>query len=212
MKKKTILIIGLSSIIALGAVGTSLGLYFALKSKNPALADFVEVFETTGTKSKLQARQADLAWRPYEFSGNTEVNVYPDVTKNVLHGAGVAITHSSAYLLSTLSEEKRADALESLFHSEEGALNFVRIPIGTSDYTNTDSFYTLDDMPLGQKDYDLAAFSLEKDSEYLIPALLNIKAINSDVIFVAAPWSAPAWMKTNESLIGGNLIAIAKTN
>jgi len=206
MKRKTILIIGLSSIIALGAIGTSLGLYFALKSKNPALADFVEVFETTGTKSKLHARQADLAWRPYEFSGNTEVNVYPDVTQNVLHGAGVAITHSSAYLLSTLSDDKRADALESLFHSEEGALNVVRIPIGTSDYTNTDAFYTLDDMPLGQKDYDLTAFSLEKDSEYLIPALLNIKAINSDVIFVAAPWSAPAWMKTNESLIGGNLI------
>lgn len=206
MKKKTLLTIIISSAIALGAVGTSIGLFLALRTKNPALADSVEVYETTGTKSKLQARQDDLPWRPYEFSGNTEVNIYPDVQKNVLHGTGVAVTHSSAYLLSTLSEEKRTDALESLFHSDEGALNVVRIPIGTSDYTNSDEFYTLDDVPEGQKDYALEHFSLDKDDEYLLPALLNIKTINPNIIFVAAPWSAPAWMKTNESLIGGNLI------
>ncbi|MFA5443246.1 MAG: hypothetical protein WC286_05190, partial [Bacilli bacterium] len=206
MKKKTLLLIILSSVVTLGAVGTSLGLYFSMKSKNPALSSFVEVYETTGTKSKLQARQDDIEWRPYEFSGNTEVNVYPDVKRNVLHGTGVAITHSSAYLLQTLSEEKRMSALESLFDSEQGALTVVRIPIGTSDYTNTDAFYTHDDMPLGQKDYELESFSVDADEEYLIPTLLNIRAINPDIIFVAAPWSAPAWMKTNESLIGGNLI------
>ncbi|NCA95269.1 MAG: hypothetical protein EOM79_04160, partial [Epsilonproteobacteria bacterium] len=206
MKKKTLLLIVLSSVVALGVIGTSIGLYLSLRGKNPTLADAVEVYETTGTKSKLHARQADLAWRPYEFSGNTEVNIYPDVEKNVLHGAGVAMTHASAYLFHTLDEDKRANALESLFASDQGALNIVRVPIGTSDYTNTASFYTLDDMPEGQKDYDLTHFSLEKDDEYLLPALLNVKAINHDIIFVAAPWSAPAWMKTNSSLIGGSLI------
>jgi|GEM_PF-647251 len=206
MKKKTLVLIILSSAVALGVIGTSIGLYLSMREKNPTLADAVEVYETTGTKSKLHARQDDLGWRPYEFSGNTEVNIYPDVDKNVLHGAGVAMTHASAYLFRTLDEDKRANALESLFASDQGALNIVRVPIGTSDYTNTASFYTLDDMPEGQKDYDLTHFSLEKDDEYLIPALLNVKAINHDIIFVAAPWSAPAWMKTNSSLIGGSLI------
>ncbi|MFA5421767.1 MAG: glycoside hydrolase [Bacilli bacterium] len=205
MKKKVLLVI-ISSAVVLAAVGTTLGLYYGMRSIDPKLSPYVEVYETTGTKAKLQARQKDLAWRDYEFSGNTEVNVYPQTNKGFFHGAGVAITHSSAYLFQSLSEDQKQYALESLFAHDQGALNVVRIPIGTSDYTNTSSFYTLDDMPSGQKDYDLSHFSLSDDEEYLLPTLLDIHEINPQVIFVAAPWSAPAWMKTNESLIGGSLI------
>lgn len=205
MKKKSLLII-ISSAVVLSVAGTSLGLYYGLREQSPRLSEFVEVYETSGTKAKLQARQDDLSWRPYEFSGNTEVNVNPNEKKGVLHGAGAAITHSSAYLFQTMDEEQKDYALASLFSPDQGHLNAIRIPIGTSDYTYTSSFYTHDDMPNGQKDYNLEHFSIAKDEEYLIPTLLDIKEINPDVILVAAPWSAPAWMKSNDSLIGGNLI------
>lgn len=205
MKKKVLLIL-ISSAVALGVVGTTLGLYYGLKDRNPILSPYVEVYETTGTKSKLQARQKDLTWSTYEFSGNTEVNVYPHINKGSLHGTGVAVTHASAYLFQSLNNEQKQYALESLFSTDQGSLNIIRIPIGTSDYTNTSTFYTLDDMPSGQKDYELSHFSLTNDEDYLIPTLLDILDINPDIIFVAAPWSAPAWMKTNESLIGGSLI------
>ena len=205
MKKKVLLIL-ISSAVALGVAGTTLGLYYGLKDRNPILSPYVEVYETTGTKSKLQARQKDLLWSTYEFSGNTEVNVYSDIDKGSLQGTGVAVTHASAYLFQTLDNEQKQYTLESLFSMNQGSLNIVRIPIGTSDYTNTSSFYTLDDMPSGQKDYELSNFSLANDEEYLIPTLLDILDINPNIIFVAAPWSAPAWMKTNDSLIGGSLI------
>ena len=205
MKKRNLIII-ISSSLAVAVTATSLGLYYGLRSQTRELSPYVEVYETTGTKSKLQARQVDLSWRDYEFSGNTEVNVNPEEEKGLLHGTGVAMTHSSAYLLQNLETSQKEYALASLFSKSQGHLNVVRIPIGTSDYTHTTSFYTLDDMPSGQNDYNLASFTTAEDEEYLIPTLLEIKALNPEVIFVAAPWSAPAWMKSNESLIGGNLI------
>jgi len=204
IKKKFVIIIAAASLVVVS--GAALGLCYGLRDSTAALSPYVEVYETTGTKSKLQARQSDIAWKDYEFSGNTEVNVDSDVIKNTFHGAGVAITHSSAYVLQTMSEARRVQALETLFGATGGRLNVVRIPIGTSDYTYTTSFYTLDDMPSGQDDFDLEHFSIANDQEYLIPTLQEIKAINPDVHFIAAPWSAPAWMKNNDSLIGGNII------
>lgn len=210
--KKKYLLISIASVVALSVAGTSLGLYFGLRLQSSRLSANVEVYETSGTKAKLQARQDDLTWSPYEFSGNTEVNINPRETKGNLHGVGVAMTHSSAYLFQTIDEAQKDYALASLFATDQGHLNVVRIPIGTSDYTYTSSFYTHDDMPSGQKDYELEHFSINRDEEYLIPTLLEIKELNPNIIFVAAPWSAPAWMKSNESLIGGNLIGHSDTS
>lgn len=210
--KKKYLLISIASAVVLSVAGTSLGLYFGLRSQSSRLSANVEVYETSGTKAKLQARQDDLTWAPYEFSGNTEVNINPRETKGNLHGVGVAMTHSSAYLFQTMDEAQKDYALASLFATDQGHLNVVRIPIGTSDYTYTSSFYTHDDMPSGQKDYELEHFSISHDEEYLIPTLLEIKELNPNIIFVAAPWSAPAWMKSNESLVGGNLIGHSETS
>jgi O-glycosyl hydrolase len=51
--------------------------------------------------------------------------------------------------------------------------------------------YSYDDVPAGATDVDLAKFSLDPDRADVIPALKQILAINP-------PWSAPAWMKTND--------------
>jgi glucosylceramidase len=121
-------------------------------------------------------------------------------------GAGAAMTHSSAKLLESLPAAQKAAAFASLFGPEEGRFSCVRIPLGTSDYTYTDSFYTFDDIASG-KDYDLTSFSLGEDLTYLIPALKDALSVNPSLTFIAAPWSAPAWMKDTNSLIGGSLVS-----
>jgi glucosylceramidase len=50
----------------------------------------------------------------------------------------------------------------------------------------------------------LKNFSIAKDQE-LINVLKDIQDINPKVKIFATPWSAPAWMKTNQKLIGGSL-------
>lgn len=173
----------------------------------PELKEYVSLYETTGTKAKMLAQQDDLVWEDYQVTGNNEIHIDPHVEKEELTGMGLAITHSSAYLLQTMSEENKEKALQDLFSFAGANLNCIRIPLGTSDYTYTDEFYTFDDVGFGQKDYQLVNFSIAKDEDYLIPTLKEILLINPDIIFFAAPWSAPAWMKTTKSLKGGSLIA-----
>ncbi len=52
---------------------------------------------------------------------------------------------------------------------------------------------------------ELKKFSTDHDKKYIIPCLKEALAINPDIIFFATPWSAPGWMKTSGSIIGGSL-------
>ena len=49
-------------------------------------------------------------------------------------------------------------------------------------------------------------FSLGPDTTDLIPILQQILAISPSIKIIAAPWSAPAWMKDNHSTAGGSLL------
>jgi len=48
-------------------------------------------------------------------------------------------------------------------------------------------------------------FSLDEDRKHLIPVLKEIVALQPGIKIMGSPWSAPAWMKTNNSSIGGGL-------
>ena len=65
--------------------------------------------------------------------------------------------------------------------------------------------YSYDDMPAGETDPTLAKFSLAPDEVDVIPALKEILAINPKIKILGSPWSAPAWMKTNDKSKGGTL-------
>ncbi len=43
------------------------------------------------------------------------------------------------------------------------------------------------------------------DATYLIPMIKKILLINPNIKILATPWTAPRWMKTNNSWIGGSL-------
>ena len=68
-----------------------------------------------------------------------------------------------------------------------------------------DHVYSYDDMPPGGSDPTLAKFSLATDRADVIPVLKEILAINPHIRILGSPWSAPAWMKTNDDVRGGNL-------
>ena len=93
-------------------------------------------------------------------------------------------------------------------------LDFVRIPIGGNDYSPLNQFsppisqnsYSEDELPTTTAtDPTLAHFNIDHDEPYLIPALRAAKDLNPHLEFMATPWSAPAWMKTSDSLSGGTL-------
>ncbi|MFN9952389.1 MAG: hypothetical protein ACK55I_04755, partial [bacterium] len=84
----------------------------------------------------------------------------------------------------------------------------MRITIGTSDFCPL-PFYSYDDVAIGEVDLNLERFSTQRDEEYIIPMIQEAIAAaaqgNSDdeLLFLASPWSGPAWMKTSGNLSGG---------
>ena len=123
-----------------------------------------------------------------------------------IDGFGFSLTGGSAYLIhEKLTASKRTELLQELF-SPNGSgigISYLRISIGASDLD--DHVFSYDDLPAGETDPALTKFSLAEDKKYLIPVLKEILAINPDIKIMGSPWSAPAWMKTNNSTKGGSL-------
>jgi glucosylceramidase len=118
-----------------------------------------------------------------------------------VQGFGGAITDSSAWLIERdLSPTARQALMTELFGVGGIHLDFVKVPIGASDFTHNGVPYSYDDLPAGESDPTLAHFSIGHDRAYILPALQQALALDPATTFLATPWSPPAWMKTNGSL------------
>jgi glucosylceramidase len=90
--------------------------------------------------------------------------------------------------------------MNALFGTSGIHLNFLRVPMGASDFTSGRRPWSYDDMPAGQSDPGLAHFSIAHDTPFTIPALQQALSINPGLFVVANPWSPPGWMKTNDAM------------
>jgi glucosylceramidase len=95
--------------------------------------------------------------------------------------------------------------MAGLFGAGGDRLSFLRQPMGSSDFV-AGPHYTYDDLPAGETDYGMHHFSIQHDRGQILPLLRTALALNPQLKVIGTPWSPPAWMKTNGSLIGGRLI------
>ncbi|MNQ76372.1 O-Glycosyl hydrolase family 30 [compost metagenome] len=109
------------------------------------------------------------------------------------------------YNLRQMNTTARSQAMNQMFSSTGLGLNVVRVAFGSPDFTNT-SFYTYDDLVSGT-DPNLTNFSIQKDIDNgNIDIIKQALQINPNIKVFASVWSPPAWMKDNNSLIGGNFL------
>lgn len=122
-----------------------------------------------------------------------------------IDGFGYSLTGGSAYLLHQLPHDQRSKLLQELFGMDDHAIgvSYLRISLGASDLNP--HVFSYADEAKGNAHKTLETFSLSEDKKYLIPVLKEILAIAPDIKIMASPWSAPAWMKTNNSFKGGSL-------
>ena len=159
---------------------------------------------TTGDQQKLLSREPDVAFSTADTTGLPTIAVADSPSYQEIVGFGAAITDASALLINGLPRDRRDSLLRDLFDQGNGiGLSFTRLTIGASDFSPT--HYTFDDMPPGQRDSSLLRFSIEPDRAHRLPVLRRALAINPELKIMASPWSAPAWMKTSDKLIGGTL-------
>jgi glucosylceramidase len=164
----------------------------------------VRVFESTERTIGEPEERSPVSFGPQRAP---QLTIFVDDAKQfqTIDGFGASITDSSAWLLrNKLSDSQFQKIMEMLFDREKGiGLSLLRQPMGSSDFALED--YTYDDMPPGQSDPELRQFSIEKDQRYIIPVLRAALAINPRIKILATPWSPPAWMKSNDSLVLGTL-------
>lgn len=170
----------------------------------PATSSDVAFWLTQGDQTVMFKKQSvALNWS----SGTTTNLIEVDSTQSfqTIDGFGYTLTGGSATLINGLAASAKDELLNELFRWDSTfiGVSYLRISIGASDLSATT--FTYNDMPAGQTDAGLANFSIDKEKTDLIPILKKILAINPNIKILGSPWSAPVWMKTNNSFVGGNL-------
>lgn len=171
----------------------------------PPIETDVRLWLTTADQSALFEKQNVSL----KFSNST--NSYPTITVDTtrkyqtIEGFGFTLTGGSAYLINRLPDDQRSNLLHELFGTDSTniGVSYLRVSIGASDLSRRTFSY--DDMPEGETDPDLSEFDLGPDKDTVVPILQEILEINPDIKIMGSPWSAPVWMKTNNSTIGGSL-------
>lgn len=109
-----------------------------------------------------------------------------------MDGFGYAITYSACYNLLHMNKSDRESFLRKTFSVVDGyGASYVRISIGCNDFSSCE--YSLCEKP-GLKNFALYI----DETQYVIPVLKEILAINPKVRIIAAPWTCPKWMKVDD--------------
>jgi glucosylceramidase len=165
----------------------------------------VNFWLTKGDQSSLLTRQNIALNFSTTTNSNPTIEVDPNTTFQSIDGFGYTLTGGSASLINALPAADKDKLLNELFGSADNAIavSYLRVSIGASDLSA--SAFTYNDLPDGETDEPLAKFSMQKEQADLIPILKKIVAINPSIKILGSPWTAPTWMKTNKSFIGGSL-------
>ncbi|MDX9691645.1 MAG: glycoside hydrolase family 30 beta sandwich domain-containing protein [Acholeplasmataceae bacterium] len=163
-------------------------------------------FVTRGDKVKLLTEDPSFVTDTVDRNTLNTVEIDLTQTYQSMDGFGAAMTESSAYLFSNLTEEQRETVMSDLFSKEGINMSFVRIPMGASDFALDN--YSYNDIPTDQTDLEMTQFSLSRDEQYVIPMLQIAKEKNPSLLLMGSPWSAPAWMKDTKTMNGGSLMDI----
>lgn len=165
-------------------------------------AQTVTPWITSGDQTKLLQQQSTVNFGTNSGSNPSTVTVNPSTTYQTMDGFGYTLTEGSCEVISGMAATQQNQLLNDLYNPTTGLnASVVRISIGASDLSS--SSYSYNET---SGDVNMNNFSLNgPDLTYLIPIIKKIKLINPNIKILATPWSAPRWMKTNNSWVGGSL-------
>ncbi|MFL6436626.1 MAG: glycoside hydrolase family 30 protein [Terriglobales bacterium] len=165
----------------------------------PAPRPEIEVFVTDAARRHQSAPSLRWAEGRAAFAGNTVV-IDPAKKAQPILGFGGALTDAACYIISQLPESSREDLLNDLFGAKGMGFSACRTCIGSSDYSR--NVFSYDE---GDRDPQLARFSIAHDREYILPTLRAARKVNPELFLLGSPWSPPGWMKDNNSMLGGTI-------
>lgn len=132
------------------------------------------------------------------FTGHVTIDINAELTYQSIVGFGGAFTDATGINVMKLSADTREKLMQTYFGATGSRYSVGRVPIAGTDFS--DRPYTYDD---NDGDVSLEKFNLTSyDSDYKIPFMKEAQALSPSILFMAAAWSAPPWMKTNNDYKG----------
>ncbi|HTD93907.1 MAG TPA: hypothetical protein VK644_08855, partial [Chitinophagaceae bacterium] len=162
---------------------------------------------TTADKTDLRISQnGQLSFREYKQPFETEPCVFvdPSNTFQSFMGIGGALTDASAETFAKLPKAEQQEFLTAYFDPKKGiGYTLARTNIHSCDFSSDSYTYVSDEDP------SLKTFNVAHDEKYRIPFIkAAIAAAGGKLQLYVSPWSPPAFMKDNNSLLqGGKLKA-----
>lgn len=158
---------------------------------------------TTANQSSLLKKQTAILNSSYPSNSGTSIAVDTTQLYQTVDGFGFALTGGSTFLINGLPAATQNRLLQELFTTDSTyiGVSYLRISVGASDLSAT--VFSYDDVA---GDTSLSHFNINAGDKELIPVLQKIVALNPNIKILASPWSAPAWMKNNNSAANGSLL------
>ena len=161
---------------------------------------------TTADNSNFRLTLTDnLEFKKSRQPLETEISVFvnPDKKFQSFIGIGGAVTDASAEVFSKLSPDQQEKFLNSYYDKASGiGYSFMRTNIHSCDFSSSEYIYVADG------DKELKSFSIEHDKQFRIPLIKKaFEKAKGEILLFASPWSPPAFMKDNKSMLkGGKLL------
>lgn len=185
---------------ALAGVALALG----AQAQDAGTAAVTVYTSARGAAAQMVRSQAAAPAQGHGLSeAENAVFIAPDKQFQEIVGFGGAITDASAETFARLGKPARAELLRAYYDRDAGiGYSFARTTIHSSDFSSASYTYIQDG------DAALKTFSIAHDRTYRIPMLkAAIAAAGGQLTLFASPWSAPAFMKDNASMLkGGHLL------
>jgi len=157
---------------------------------------------TTAEKTDHRISATDtLAFKSHGQPLETQVCVFVDPSRifQTFLGIGGALTDASAETFAKLPEAKQQEILTAYFDTEKGiGYTLARTTIHSCDFSSGSYTYVT------EGDKELKSFNIDHDRKFRIPFTKKaIAAAGGQLTMFASPWSPPAFMKSNNTMLQG---------
>ncbi len=147
-------------------------------------------------------RPAPDAPLQHDGDGNARAVVDSSRRMQTIEGFGGAFTEAAAVNWLRLDDARREAALQAYFGApgrNGHGYRLCRVHINSCDFSLGSYAHVEQD-----GDFALRSFSIERDRRALLPLIHAAQRVaGAPLNILASPWSPPAWMKTNGTMVGG---------
>jgi glucosylceramidase len=163
------------------------------------------VYTTALNTENRLTQTATLTFSDFGQPKETQPCVFvdPSHTFQTMLGIGGALTDASAETFARLPKEKQVEVLKAYYDANSGiGYTLGRTNINSCDFSSGSYTYVKDN------DADLKTFDIGHDRQYKLPLIKQaVAAAGGKLTMYVSPWSPPAWMKDNNSMLkGGKLL------